>query len=83
VEGVGKAFVADLVPQEKRGTAYGLYNGVLSLVLLPASLIAGALWTIDPSVTFHFGGGLALLAMIGITVLVREPRKLRIPAQGR
>jgi MFS family permease len=83
VEGVGKAFVADLVPQERRGTAYGLYNGVLSLVLLPASLIAGALWTIDPSVTFYFGGGLALLAMIGISVLVKEPRRQRIPAQGR
>ncbi|GAG52678.1 unnamed protein product, partial [marine sediment metagenome] len=28
VEGVARAFVADLVPEEKRGTAYGLYHGV-------------------------------------------------------
>lgn len=44
VEGVARAFVADLVPEEKRGTAYGLYHGVVGLTLLPASLIAGWLW---------------------------------------
>ncbi|MDI6814860.1 MAG: hypothetical protein QMC90_02085 [Dehalococcoidales bacterium] len=27
--------------EEKRGTAYGLYHGVVGLTLLPASLIAG------------------------------------------
>jgi MFS family permease len=75
VEGVGKAFVADLVSPEKRGTAYGLYNGVLSFALLPASVIAGALWSISPSATFYFGGALALLAMLGIVLLVREPRR--------
>ena len=74
VEGVGKAFVADLVSADKRGTAYGLYNGVLCLVLLPASVIAGFLWAISPAATFYFGGGLALLAMLGITFLVKEPR---------
>ena len=76
VEGVGKAFVADLVSPERRGTAYGLYNGVLSLALLPASVIAGALWSISPSATFYFGGGLALLAMLGIAVFIREPRRV-------
>ncbi len=76
VEGVGKAFVADLVSPEKRGTAYGLYNGVLSLMLLPASVIAGALWSISPSTTFYFGGGLALLAVLGIVFLVKEPRQV-------
>jgi len=73
VEGVGKAFVADLVSAEKRGTAYGLYNGVLSLVLLPASVIAGFLWSVSPAVTFYFGGGLAILAMLGITFFIKEP----------
>ncbi len=72
VEGVGRAFVADLVSADKRGTAYGLYHGVLSLMLLPASVIAGVLWSaISPSATFYFGGGLALLAAIGIITLVR------------
>jgi len=73
VEGVARAFVADLVPEEKRGTAYGLYHGVVGLTLLPASLIAGWLWdTINPAAPFYFGAGLAFLAMLGIMALIRE-----------
>ncbi len=73
VEGVARAFVADLVPEEKRGTAYGLYHGVVGLTLLPASLIAGWLWdTVSPAAPFYLGAGLAFIAMLGLLVLVRE-----------
>jgi len=73
VEGVARAFVADLVPEERRGTAYGLYHGVVGLTLLPASLIAGWLWqAYSPSAPFFFGSALALLAMLGMMGLVRE-----------
>jgi len=73
VEGVARAFVADLVPEEKRGTAYGLYHGVVGLTLLPASLLAGWLWqTVSPAAPFYFGAGLAFLAMLGIMALIRE-----------
>jgi len=76
VEGVSRAFVADLVPVEKRGTAYGWYNGVLSMALLPASLIAGWLWeAVSPASTFYFGAGLAFLAAMGIWSLVKEKDK--------
>jgi MFS family permease len=43
-QGVAKAFVADLTPSEQRGTAYGWFNGVVGLAVLPASLLAGLLW---------------------------------------
>ena len=70
VEGVARAFVADLVTEEKRGTAYGLYHGVVGLTLLPASLLAGWLWqTISPSAPFYFGAGLAFLALLGMLAL--------------
>jgi len=73
VEGVARAFVADLVTEEKRGTAYGLYHGVVGLTLLPASLLAGWLWqTISPAAPFYFGAGLAFLAMLGMLALIRE-----------
>jgi len=73
VEGVARAFVADLVPEEKRGTAYGLYHGVVGLTLLPASLLAGWLWqAYSPAAPFLFGAGLAFLAMVGIMGLIRE-----------
>ena len=72
-EGVTRAFVADLVPEEKRGIAYGLFHGVVGITLLPASIIAGWLWqTISPAAPFYFGAGLASLAMFGLLALVRE-----------
>jgi len=73
VEGVARAFVADLVPEERRGTAYGLYHGVVGLTLLPASLIAGWLWqAYSPAAPFLFGAALAFMAMVGIMALIRE-----------
>jgi MFS family permease len=68
-EGAAKALVADLVPPERRGTAYGLYNAAIGLTVLPASLIAGLLWQglgswpgLGASAPFYFGASLALLA---------------------
>jgi len=73
VEGAARAFVADLVPEEKRGTAYGLYHGVVGLTILPASLIAGWLWqAYSPAAPFYLGAGLAFIAMLGIMALIRE-----------
>ena len=73
VEGVARAYVADLVSEDQRGTAYGLYHGVVGFTLLPASLIAGWLWqNVNPAAPFYFGSGLALLAMLGIMTLMRE-----------
>jgi hypothetical protein len=49
-----------MVPVDRRGTAYGLYNGVVGLMALPASLIAGILWDrIAPAAAFYFGAPLA------------------------
>lgn len=66
-EGTAKAFVADLVAAERRGTAYGLYNAAIALTALPASLIAGILWQglgswsgFGPAAPFIFGAGMAL-----------------------
>ncbi len=68
-EGVAKAYVADLVSAEQRGTAYGLFNAAIGITALPASLIAGLLWQglgawtgFGPSAPFLFGAVLALLA---------------------
>lgn len=68
--GTAKALVADLVPPESRGMAYGTYNAVLGLSDLPASLIAGLLWSgagnwqgFGPAAPFYFGALTALLAL--------------------
>lgn len=69
--GTAKAMVADLVPENMRGTAYGTYNAILGIIDLPASLIAGLLWQgagrwvgFGPSAPFLFGALLALLAAV-------------------
>jgi len=75
VEGVAKAYVADLVPAERRGTAYGYYQGVVGLMLLPASVLAGVLWdTVNTAAPFYFGAGLAFLAMLGLLFFLKEKR---------
>ncbi len=74
-EGATRAFVADIVPEERRGTAYGLYHGVVGLMLLPASVIAGLLWLINPinpMAPFFFGAAMAATAMVGFALLIRE-----------
>jgi MFS family permease len=65
--GTARAFVADLVPAELRGTAYGAYATIVGVMSLPASLLAGIFWdTLGPASAFLFGGGLALAAAIGL-----------------
>ena len=73
IEGVARAFIADLVTPEKRGTAYGLYHGVIGLSLLAASVIAGFLWeAVSPAAPFFLGAGMALTAVLSLMALIRE-----------
>ena len=64
-EGVEKALVADLVPSAVLGTAYGWFNMIAGIVLLPASILFGWLWQqAGALVAFGFGAGCALLAAL-------------------
>lgn len=64
-EGVEKAFVADVAPPDQRGVAFGLYNFVVGLTVLPASVIFGSLWErVGYHAAFLLGAGLALVASI-------------------
>jgi MFS family permease len=44
-EGAEKALVADMVDEDKRGTAYGFYNLAYGITVFPASLLFGLMWT--------------------------------------
>jgi MFS family permease len=64
-EGAEKALVADLVPPEKRGTAFGLYNLAFGITVFPASLLLGGIWSwFGASAAFMFSAGLSILAAI-------------------
>ena len=78
--GTANAMVADLVPENLRGTAYGTYHAVIGLLAFPSSLIAGILWQgvgnwggFGPSAPFFFGGALALLAALLMVFWMPKP----------
>jgi MFS family permease len=75
--GTTKAMVADVVPEELRGTAYGTYNAMMGILDFPASLIAGFLWQgvgawqgFGPSAPFFFGGAMALIAAVLMALVI-------------
>ena len=71
-EGVGKAMVADLAPTELRATAFGILNATQGLMILPASVIAGLLWSlIAPPAPFWFGSACAAAAVVLLMTTVR------------
>lgn len=67
-QGLLLALVADRVPSNLRGTAFGTINFVTGLVLLLASILAAFLWQqISPQAAFVTGSCLAIAA--GIVLL--------------
>jgi len=79
-EGAEKALVADMVPGGQSGTAFGWYNLVVGILLLPASVLFGWLWaTLSPLSAFAFGSVCALSAALLLRFWV-EPAST-IPTQ--
>lgn len=63
--GVFRAYVADIVEEENRGTAYGVLNTVIGVFLLPASVLMGQLWTRYNSKTaFLTAAGLGMIGFV-------------------
>ncbi|MGJ4734374.1 MFS transporter [Leptospira levettii] len=61
-EGIGKAWISNLVPSEEVGTAIGMFTGLQSFATFFASVIAGLIWfTFGAGVTFLVTGLFALL----------------------
>jgi len=72
-EGIGKAYISNLVPQERTGTAFGIYQTTIGLCTFFASLFAGLLWTyVDIKAPFIFGAVMALISAILFFLLERR-----------
>ena len=74
-EGLLAALTAEYAPADLRGTAFGIVNLARGLMLLPASALAGALWTwYDPGTTFLAGAVAALLTgALAMAMHARRP----------
>ncbi|QKQ76438.1 MFS transporter [Nostoc sp. TCL240-02] len=72
-QGLLLALVADSIPANLRGTAFGFLNLAVGLALLPASLLAGGLWqTLGAEMTFIAG---SLFALAAVLLLVSQRNK--------
>ena len=72
-EGAEKALIADLTPVATQGTAFGIYNAVLGVGALIASVMFGLLYErFSPAVAFGTGAGLAGVAAVLLLVTLRR-----------
>ena len=78
-EGIGKAYISNLVPQEKVGTAFGIYQTTIGLCTFFSSLIAGLLWTyIGVSAPFIFGSVMAIISALLFVILEKKIKLTKI-----
>jgi MFS family permease len=74
-DGIQKAFVSDIIDKNKQGTGLGIYNALLGITLLPASLIAGLLYDqVNSSIPFYFGASTALISAILMLIFAQRKK---------
>jgi len=70
-DGIQKAFIADIIDDNKKGTGMGIYNALIGLTLLPASLIAGLMYDrINSRLPFYFGAVTAAVSALLMLVFI-------------
>ncbi|NMC50418.1 MAG: MFS transporter [Desulfovibrio sp.] len=75
-EGAGRALVRDKIPEEKKGTALGIFHMSIGFTMLAGSVTAGLLWdVVGPKDPFVLGGSVALAA--AVLALFLRPRATR------
>jgi len=76
IDGVQRAFVADLAPKHLKATSLGTFYTSIGLIALPGGFIAGLLWDkISPESTFAYGFALSIISM-GLFLFVKDKTKI-------
>jgi MFS family permease len=75
-EGVEKALVADLVDDEKRGTAFGFYNLAYGITVFPASLIFGLVWSQFGAAPAFIMSAMISMVAAGLLFTIRSNREM-------
>ncbi|MBI5152694.1 MFS transporter, partial [Candidatus Peregrinibacteria bacterium] len=84
VEGNSRAFVSNVTDDSRRATALGIYNAVEGFILLPAGIIAGALWMIGDGIgTFVYSSILSSIAAVLFFFLFVYKKSCRISCQNK
>jgi len=70
-DGIQKAFISDMIDINKQGTGLGIFNALLGITLLPASLIAGILYDkVNSRIPFYFGAATAVISAILMLIFI-------------
>ena len=78
VESIEKTIVADLVPKTHLGRAYGLFNVMNGLIILPANLIFGWVadrWNIETGFLFSSMVALVATGVLAVVTMVHQRRQ--------
>ncbi len=70
-DGVGKAWVSSLLPNQRQGTGQGVFQGVMGLGVLAAGLWAGFAWGGDGHLPLVIAGAAAGVLALGVLLLGR------------
>lgn len=72
-DGVSRAYVSDLAPEEKRGTALGAYHMIIGITIFPANLIGGILWQkISVESAFIYAATLSIISAILLLIMLKK-----------
>jgi len=68
-----KAMIVDLAPKKNRGETVGIYYALRGLVIIPAPILGGILWGVEPRALFLLATIIGLVALFFLLTTVREP----------
>ncbi len=76
-EGSARAFIADIVGQEHRGNAYGIYYTCIGLGLIAGGYLLGRIWDAgNPDGAFQIAAAGSLICGLALTVLYRKTKQI-------
>ena len=75
VNGIQRAFVADLSEKTFRGSAFGLFHAVTGFTILLGNILAGFLWNLSADITLLVYGIISLLS--GLLLALKSPSRAR------
>ena len=72
-DGIQKAFIVDLLPQDLKGTGIGLSQTLMGFAGILGGIVAGYLYYLEINLTFVYGGIMAVIALVLLLIMSFPP----------